>query len=289
MQKLDSKEEVVSAIKALHQSGAKINLVHMRRNSQHLFKAARRLFGSWRNAVEGAGINYKEVNRQGKRESVKWTKETVVASILELAEKEAPLYARYILLNHGPLYTAAFNCFGGWAQAIKAAGLDYETIRKRLAKKWTRELIVQEIKERWVAGLPLNEWEAGPILTSPARRLFGSWLKAIHAAGLTYNDIRKTKNRRRGWWTKKRVLMRIRQLEKAGVRLNPQNVQNKIDKSLFWYGCYFFGTWDQALEAAGFSYQDHYKRWSTRAWLNKLSDTEYKEKLESPVKRKRKT
>lgn len=266
-------KSLLSFIRKRKRAGEAINLKEIRNNFRPAYSASITLFGSWRKAIEKADIDYDTI-RVNKGPPRKWSQEKVVGTILKLSEAGKPLYAHHILHNYGTLYTAAGNYFGSWRQAIKAAGLDYTKIRRKLAKKWTRELVLEEIKRRRAEGLPLNEWEAGSYLTSPARRLFGSWQKAINAAGLTYGEIKKGSNRKKGWWTPNRVLMRIRQLEKQGVRLNSKNM-HQHHAALLDGGKRFFGSWYQALRAADIDYRKHARNWSTKAWLSQMSDDEY--------------
>ncbi|MBI4088251.1 hypothetical protein HY418_02605 [Candidatus Kaiserbacteria bacterium] len=272
-----SKEMVVRSIVERHRLGRKISQKYIRTKYPSLYRAGRRFYGNWKSVIEATGIDYSEVHERGKEEL--WTEKKVVKEIRRLHKAREPINSRHISLNYGPLYGAAYSRFGGWAQAIEAAGIDYSKIRK-YGERWTRQRVIDEIQKRRREGLPLNEWEAGPRLTSPARRIFGSWLNAIHAAGLTWSQIKKGRSRKRGWWTRNRVLMRLRQLEAQGVRLNLQNIK-KIDKPVLWNAWFYFGSWDQALEAAGISYRDHYVNWSTKAWLRHMKEGEYHETVES--------
>ncbi|PEM64429.1 HNH endonuclease [Bacillus toyonensis] len=58
-----NKDKVISSIKTMHSNGAKLNGDSVQRNNTSLYSASRRMFGSWRNAIEESGINYSEIQK----------------------------------------------------------------------------------------------------------------------------------------------------------------------------------------------------------------------------------
>ena len=147
-----------------------------------LANAARRRFGSWQAAVEAAGLTGKIVVRKPLR---RWSRETVIAEIQDWHQSGRPLTD--ISRHNQALYCAAKTWFGGWRAALSAA--DFQSSHR----VWSKELIIDKIRERARNGRSLSSGDAANRnLAAVAYRHFGSWRKAIHAAGvLSYQADRK--------------------------------------------------------------------------------------------------
>lgn len=93
------------------------------------------------------------------------------------------------------MYGAASTFHGGWKQAVEKAGLDYNQINKRANEiDWNPFLIKQAILEVDGRGDDLCEsivLRKQSSLRTAARRMFGSWERAIAYAGLEIDKIRK--------------------------------------------------------------------------------------------------
>lgn len=74
------------------------------------------------------------VARRPRRPVVKgrvWNEEKVVAGIRRRAKKGEPLNSSVVCREDNRLFQAAGRYFGGWPQAIKAAGLEVQPQKKR--------------------------------------------------------------------------------------------------------------------------------------------------------------
>lgn len=126
------------------------------------------------------------------------SKEEVIAAIIKHKKMNLPLdYTRVRLDRHkgSVLHHCAQRMFGSWKKAIEAAGLDYRSVRN-VWKYPTREKLLDEILRRNKAGLPLNSGalfhdaiNSDQALCRKGIEIFGSWKKAIEAAGIRYSDI----------------------------------------------------------------------------------------------------
>lgn len=87
-----------------------------------------------------------------------------------------------------------------------------------------------------------------------AERMFGSWQKAVEAAGIDYDIIRKTKQ-----WDIDEVKKTIRLHKAKGIEINAKNM-NENYNDLYCAGRKYFGTWEKAVEACGFPYSKIKKR-----------------------------
>ncbi|MDD2403890.1 MAG: hypothetical protein PHV75_05415 [Victivallaceae bacterium] len=118
-------------------------------------------------------------------------------------------------------------------------------------KIWYPEMIQHHILSKH-GKEPLNSYyyaNAYPDVYAAAERTFGSWGKAIEAAGLNYNDIKKYQR-----WSKQKVVDEIRRLYEAGEPVSSKNAQDKF-KSLYMASIKRFGNWGTAVQRAGINYE----------------------------------
>ncbi|MDQ3813676.1 MAG: hypothetical protein M3347_06965 [Armatimonadota bacterium] len=180
---------------------------------------------------------------------MRWTRKSIVEEIKRLHDAGEELNYTAAEANHLNLVRAAAWHFGTWRRAIQSAGIDYDSLSKY--QRWNRERIVERIQELHQAGEDLS-WrvvstEIDPPLAAAALRPngFPSWRDAITAAGLNIDEVARYKN-----WTPERVLGEIKALARAGHPLSSKIMQTS-NQSLFCAARRRFGSWDNALVAAG--------------------------------------
>jgi hypothetical protein len=254
-----SKQRIIDEILELNASKENLNASYILKHHTALYSAAVKYFGSWKSAVITAGLDYNKINLYAYRE--RWSKEKVINRILELNKKGESLNLKYVETNYSSLPSAAFRCFRGWKNAIKAAGLDYGKIledakRKRIEKKkWSKNKIVEKIQELHKRGEDLshvNMKATNSALVSAAfsKNYFGGWENAIQSAGRDYNKIRKEER-----WSKEKVLDKILQLRQVGEDLTAKYIHDNYS-SLYWAAGKYFSGWRKAIEAAGLDYDE---------------------------------
>lgn len=119
--------------------------------------------------------------------------------------------------------------------------------------RWTADLVIHGIHAREKAGLPLSTDKMNrtcPTLFGAGKRIFGSWTKALEAANIdpaTVKAPRVTRTR----WSRELIVERIQEHAKAGHDLAAHRLA-AIDAPLVASGPSYWGSWDRALEAAGF-------------------------------------
>lgn len=147
------------------------------------------------------------------------------------------------------LYAAAVACFGSWGKAVKAAGFDYRTIKLRpLGKK---ELLAM-LREQVSSGAPMLARAQDAGVAAAARRLFGSWKRAVQAAGGRSGPTK---------WTPAAVIAGIRAEIAQGLPVNSAQILDR-NQNLYAAGRRRFGNWDAALKAArrGLAVSSRHKR-----------------------------
>jgi hypothetical protein len=185
-----SKDEIALEILRLYASNEPLNYGDVQRNQLRLLRAATRYFGSWKNAIEFAGLNYDDIRRYRV-----WTRDRIIEQIQKYYQEGQDLSWRHVsTVLDAPLAAAAIraNRFGSWQSALEAAGLDYEEIRRH--RSWDADGIVAELKRMHEAGESMRVSDAAPerpALVAAARRRFGGWYEAIAAAGLDELEARR--------------------------------------------------------------------------------------------------
>lgn len=182
----------------------------------------------------------------------KWSKETIAQEIVRMHEAGEDLNYAGIAQTQVALLRAATRYYGSWKGAIEASGIEYTGIRRY--KSWTRERIVERIRELHARGVDLS-WRhvstrVDPQLAAAATKAkhFGSWRAAIEAAGLNYDDVRRYKR-----WDDVTILRRLRELYAEGANLNAKAMEEH-DITLITAARRRFVSWHCALAAAGLDY-----------------------------------
>jgi hypothetical protein len=132
---------------------------------------------------------------------------------------------------------------------------------------WSKEKIISEIQKRNKNHLSLTYkqvMENYKSLYSASVRYYGSWKKALSAAGLEYEGRSHRK------WDRKKVIKEIRKRKKNGSSLSTFDIQ-KEDASLYLYAWKFFGSWKNAMKASGLRYDRPVpQKWSKDKVVNEI-------------------
>jgi hypothetical protein len=109
-----------------------------------------------------------------------------IAALRKVYENDGNIFAGYLQDKHGHLYEQGVWIFGNWDKTLRAAGFDPEKMRER--SLWDEEKIIRKIQALHKKQLPVY---AAYVMANhndlfkAALRQFGSWPKALVAAGVT--------------------------------------------------------------------------------------------------------
>jgi hypothetical protein len=109
-----------------------------------------------------------------------------IAAMKKIYEKDGNVFAEHLQEKYRYLYEQGIWIFGDWDKALSAAGFDPEKNRERGV--WDQEKIIEAIRGKHKKYLPLYAAyvrDNHQKLFSAALRQFGSWVKALVAAGVT--------------------------------------------------------------------------------------------------------
>ncbi len=175
---------------------------------------------------------------------VKWTREQIIREILRRESEGLNLTASKKQGVDSGLYEAASRVFGSWRNAIVAAGVPPK--RARSHDSWPPAKILANIRllgrrQRPLSPTELQNRHSG--LVAAARRVFGSWSKAVIAAGADPERFRRVVQ-----WTPERIIEEILTRVLRNAPLAARSVQ---PRSLADAGARIFGSWRAAIVAAG--------------------------------------
>ena len=228
-----------------------------------MYQAARRIFGSWRNAVHAAGIAPERVLA-----AERWSPAKIFMIIRHLAQRPRPLNSVRMEQRYSSMMSAARRLFGSWTKAVLAAGVDPTRLQRVVP--WNRERVVEAILTRALRNEPLAARFVKPrSLVHAGQRFFGSWAAAVTAAGLDPQvamlprgrprqlqaariaaPATQSPHKPRQRWTKELVIAAIH------VRLREQRPMNAValareDGPLYCAARRHLRSWSNALLAAG--------------------------------------
>jgi HNH endonuclease len=185
-----SKDGIAIEILRLYSANQPLSYGDVQKSHLRLLRAATRHFGSWKTAVEYAGLDYDRIRRYKV-----WTRERIIEQIQLYCRQGKDLAWRHVSTQLDPPLAAAAirpHRFGSWRAALEAAGLDYEDIRRH--RSWDDARILAELRRLHEIGASLRVSDAcehSASLVAAARRRFGGWYEAVEAAGLDEMQARR--------------------------------------------------------------------------------------------------
>ncbi len=124
-----TRERILSRIRELHAGGADLSWRNVSTKIDPQLAAAatkKSHFGSWRAAIQAAGLDYGEIRRYKA-----WTDEVILDAIREKSSRGEALNAKEMSLSDMALLTAARRRFQAWHSTLDAAGLDHRDLVQR--------------------------------------------------------------------------------------------------------------------------------------------------------------
>ncbi|HUB25309.1 MAG TPA: hypothetical protein VL992_07745 [Tepidisphaeraceae bacterium] len=241
-----TRQRILQELRRLHKKGQVLAYNSLARTKQDLVSAAAYHYGSYRRAVEQAGIDYADVLRRPR-----WTKARIVGLIRQAKKNGHALHWSAVTSRRDELAKAAFaslqpRLFGRWKMALTAAGLDSADVA--LYRRWDRKSIAEELHRRSRGKKPLNSGAiqaSDPGLHAAAVRHFGSFDLALEAAKVDPADVRM---RRR--WSRDEVVASIKAAAKRGQAVSDSQVR-KHSPALYGASVRLFGSFVSARKAAG--------------------------------------
>jgi hypothetical protein len=240
------KNRILQTLKKLHKQGADLSYNALAKKMQSLVSAAAYHFGSYRQAVERAGIDYAEVIRRPR-----WSRASIIRLIKDAKRSGKELHWSAVTKRRDELGKAAFaslqpRLFGSWDRALHGAGLDADEVNRY--RKWDKNTVISELKSRFREGEPLNSGAIqrdDPGLHAAAVRHFVGYDQALRAAKLDPDKVRQ-----RRVWDRNDVIRGLKQARKSGRHLSDSTIRRE-QPALYGAAIRLFGSFTAARNAAG--------------------------------------
>jgi hypothetical protein len=240
------KPAITSKLRKLHRAGRDLSYSGLAKHHQSLLSAAAYHFGSYRKAIEKAGIDYAEIIQRPR-----WNKKRIIALIKQARRNGDDLHWGAVTRRRDELGRAAFaalqpRLFGKWDRALHAAGLDADEIA--CYRSWDKNTIAFEIRTRAQADEPLSSGalqKDDPGLHAAAVRYFGTYDNALRAARLDPNELRQRRN-----WSRQHVVDALKRASRNGDHLSDTAIR-KQHSALYGAAVRIFGSFTAARKAAG--------------------------------------
>ena len=184
---------------------------------------------------------------------MQWTKQRIVAELRALHKKKRDLSYNSLAKDNQALVSAAAYHFKSYRAAIEKAGIDYADVVRR--PRWTKPRVIALIKAarrkaedlNWASVTKRRDDLGRAAFAAIQGRLFGSWDRALHAAGLDSDDVSRYRR-----WNKSSITFELRARHADNESLNSGAVQ-RDDAGLHAAALRYFGSYDAALRAAKIS------------------------------------
>lgn len=241
-----NKPKILQKLKQMHKAGKDISYNAMCRQIQALVSASAYHFGSYRGAVEKAGIDYADVLRRPR-----WTRPRIIQVIKKARRDDKDLHWSSVTRRRDELGRAAFaslqpRLFGRWDKALVAAGLDADEISRY--RRWDRTTVISELKARFREGEALNSGSLqseDPGLHAAAVRHFRTFDGALRAANIAPDNVRRRRN-----WTRAEVISALKGMKRAGEKLSDSTIRRQ-NAALYGASVRLFGSFTAARDEAG--------------------------------------
>jgi hypothetical protein len=234
---------VVAALKARRDAGLGLSRQVIVMEDAPLSGGIARYFGSCDAALRAAGIDPELMRKKLHR----WDKAGILAALRDRQARGFELNAGAVDKLRPGLYRAAFDHFGSYDAALRAAGIDPGPIRQRRAD-WDRPAIIEALCARRDKGLALNAKaleRSEPSLYLAICRHFESHDAALRAVGVNPATVRKSTP-----WDKQKVVVALRQRQGKGLEMHVVAIRAE-DMRLSGAIAGHYGSHDEALRAAG--------------------------------------
>jgi hypothetical protein len=234
-----------------HRRGHPLNVTAAGQHDPAIVHAAVVYLGSWDMAVAAVGIEPESVRLTAPH--IFSTREAVIAEIRFRRSQGQDLASSRAKTLAG----AGARHFDSWERALAEAGVDPAAVRLQgPAHRYDApEQAVRAILRRREAGLPLHAQalhvgaHANVTLYKHSRRHFGSWARALAAAGLDPSAIQHHPGRS-AYWDREAVVAELTAVRASGEPLSAAAVARRRP-SLYQHARRHFGSWDDVLRAMG--------------------------------------
>jgi hypothetical protein len=228
----NGKSEWIAAVRKVYEKDGQVFAGHLQDKYAHLYEQGIWIFGDWDKALRAAGFDPEKMRERGL-----WDEEKIIETIRAMHKKHIPLYAAYVMDNHGKLFKAALRQFGSWAKALVVSGVTKKPRTKKLYRSRSSLLnaLSDALERQTVENVP-------QALKLEAAHYFGSLERAIAT-------LKKQRNRLPGW-NRRKIMTVLSGMHRAKESLAYGRMRREVPAVVSAAEAHF-GSWGKALYAAG--------------------------------------
>lgn len=232
-----SQKELHRQLRAIFEKHGNVGLGFVKKNYHQVMAQLCQQHGSWRAAVKALGLETWLMERERS-----WSPERVLREIRGRYQHDGSLSLRRGDLDKfGVLPWYATRFFGGWRNAVEAAGITLE--EAGVSTEWTKEKIIETIRTK-KSSKDFSPSELSKFQHA-CSRYFGSVKKALKKTGGDWEAFHNRKE-----WSREIVLERLRGYrEQHGEDCSSLIFER--DPNLRAQCFRYFGSWRKALKEAG--------------------------------------
>jgi hypothetical protein len=239
-----TKQGWIAAMQKVYESHGRVFAKYLQHNYPQLYSQGVWIFGDWDNALRAAGFDPDKMRMQGS-----WDRQKIIKKLQNMRDRNLPLYARYMLKNHAALFSSSRREFGSWNDALRAAGITKQVPKKQhKSRLGTLRSLRDVVETRSKAAIPA-------VLRSQAVYYFGSVRNALAAL--------KTDEKLLSGWSKQKIITTVLRMERAMESMSSWKACCEVP-ALASAARNYFGSWRNALHAAGVDPDLHTRRYKRR-------------------------
>jgi len=237
-----TKEELLTELREMYSNGQLLTAKKMKKKRKVIYHLCLGYFGSFREAIIAAGIDYREFRR---KTILKWDRDKIISEISRIKS------SRIEDMPTG-LYRAGMRIFGSWEKALEEADIEYGEFFDRHKK--TKTELLDKIKEYESQGIALNSQNIQRYdhqLIAMCTRRFGSWENALMLVGIKYSEVRLDLRK----YSNETIFTTIRDLHFRDELLTASKMKDHPKYSSLFNACInYIGSYKKAVELAGIDY-----------------------------------
>ena len=176
-----TEEAIIKEIKERLEKGLSLTLSIVMKEYPSLVPNGIKIFGSWVDALDAAGIDHNDWYRQ--RPDGYWTEEIIKKELLKRKTEGKSLVQTEVTKDNPALRGAVVKKFKSWKQGLIAIGEDpSKHAVQRERRNWSKETVVVELQLRNDNGLSLKSHDVlkeDSGLYRNATKYFGNWKTAL--------------------------------------------------------------------------------------------------------------
>lgn len=125
MRRYWDKQMVIDTIKKMYLDGCDLNDHAVNKYNNDLYNASRKIFKTWKNAIEKSDLTYSKIKK-----GHDWSKQKILDVINKRVHNGQTIESNAIIKELGGIVIASRRIFGSWRKAVELCGIDYDSILK---------------------------------------------------------------------------------------------------------------------------------------------------------------